>query len=344
MKFPPAVLVAILFCGAVGAAQRPPAVDPTLDPKTLEAALAAKSQGAEAERLADRIRSAFGGRDALLRGGAPKIDELSVAWALELAEPPATNAGAPRVARDTGNTSYPMVQVGTTGVYALVRTLSHGTAFTWHYEAGNRRFGGSQLEAWETHPDSREHPGVPKGVVKQMPPWESRIFNGTKRDWWIYVPAQYRAENPAAVMVFQDGDGTESLGADRLRQSDRQERHARHRRRVPRAGRSEGAERQSQFRVRHAVGSVRPVPAGRNPSRGGKNGEAAPRRGKPGDRRPEQRRHLRVHGRVGAPERVQQSDLVDRQLHEHRRGRQTAGAAGTTTRHWFDGCRRNRFA
>jgi enterochelin esterase-like enzyme len=59
----------------------------------------------------------------------------------------------------------------------------------------------------ETHPDSREHPGVPKGIVKQMPRWESRIFAGTTRDWWIYVPAQYRAENPAAVMVFQDGDG-----------------------------------------------------------------------------------------------------------------------------------------
>jgi len=159
MKFPPAVLLAILLGGAVSAAQRPPAVGPALDPITLEAALAAKPQGAEAERLADRIRTAFGGRDALLRGAAPKIDELSVAWALELAEP-LPNAAVPRVARDTGNTSYPMVQVGTTGVYALVRTLSHGTAYTWHYEAGNRRFGGSQLEAWETHPDSREHPAI----------------------------------------------------------------------------------------------------------------------------------------------------------------------------------------
>jgi enterochelin esterase family protein len=99
-----------------------------------------------------------------------------------------------------------MVRVGTTNVYALVRTLSQGTAFTWHFEADNRRFGGSQLEAWEMPPESREQPGVPKGVVKQMPPWESRIFNGTKRDWWIYVPAQYRAETPAAVMVFQDGN------------------------------------------------------------------------------------------------------------------------------------------
>jgi len=207
MKFSTTLLVGLLFFGLAGAAQQPPAGDQTFDPKTLGTALAENPQGADAERLADRIRSAFGGRDALLRGGAPKIDELSVAWAIELPEPPTSNAGAPRVARDTGNTSYPMVRVGTTGVYALVRTLSSGTAYTWHYEAGNRRLGGSQLEVWETHPDSREHPGVPKGVVTQMPPWESKIFNGTKRDWWIYVPAQYRAETPAAVMVFQDGAG-----------------------------------------------------------------------------------------------------------------------------------------
>jgi enterochelin esterase family protein len=40
-----------------------------------------------------------------------------------------------------------------------------------------------------------------------MPPWKSTIFEGTTRDWWVYVPAQYRPESPAAVMVFQDGAG-----------------------------------------------------------------------------------------------------------------------------------------
>ena len=67
---------------------------------------------------------------------------------------------------------------------------------------------------------------MPKGTVKQMPPWESKIFAGTKRDWWVYVPAQYRPETPAAVMVFQDGGGSEGLRADRVRQPDRQGRHA----------------------------------------------------------------------------------------------------------------------
>ena len=46
--------------------------------------------------------------------------------------------------------------------------------------------------------DGREQPGVPKGTVKQMPAWESKIFAGTTRDWWVYVPAQYEATAPAA--------------------------------------------------------------------------------------------------------------------------------------------------
>jgi enterochelin esterase family protein len=44
-----------------------------------------------------------------------------------------------------------------------------------------------------------------------MAPWESQIFAGTKRDWWVYVPAQYKADAPAAVMVFQDGAGAKDF-------------------------------------------------------------------------------------------------------------------------------------
>jgi enterochelin esterase family protein len=191
-------------CLGVVAAQTP---QPTITVKELDAALAANPQADDAVRLADKIREAFGGRNALMRGLPPKIDETTVAWAMELAEPLPDGVPRPAVVRDVGNMRYPMVRLGGTNVYALVRTLSNGTALTWHYEAGDRRFGGSQLEVWATHPDSREHSGVPKGNVRQMPPWESQIFKGTKRDWWIYVPAQYRDDRPAAVMVFQDGNG-----------------------------------------------------------------------------------------------------------------------------------------
>jgi enterochelin esterase family protein len=57
-------------------------------------------------------------------------------------------------------------------------------------------------------PDSQEQAGVPKGEVIQMPVWkDSTIFPGTARDWWVYVPAQYTKDKPAAVMVFCDGAG-----------------------------------------------------------------------------------------------------------------------------------------
>src|SRR5882672_8308909 len=55
-------------------------------------------------------------------------------------------------------------------------------------------------------PDSERHAGVPSGTVSKHS-WTSRIFPGTQRDYWVYVPAQYRAETPAALMVFQDGKG-----------------------------------------------------------------------------------------------------------------------------------------
>ncbi len=54
-------------------------------------------------------------------------------------------------------------------------------------------------------PDSQEQSGVPKGKVTKMSPWKSKVFEGTVRDWWVYVPAQYDGAKPAAVMVFQDG-------------------------------------------------------------------------------------------------------------------------------------------
>jgi enterochelin esterase-like enzyme len=201
MKLPIVVAAGLALYG-VALAQEGPA----LTPISLQTALAAKPEGSEAERLAERIRTYFGGSEALVKGAPAKIDELTVAWALE-APQLAANAPVPRVAWDPGNYNLPLTKIGTSGLYAGTATLAHGTAFNWHYEAGDRRFGGGQVEVYETHPDSREQPGVPKGTVKQMPSWESKIFGGTRRDWWVYVPAQYKPESPAAVMVFQDGAG-----------------------------------------------------------------------------------------------------------------------------------------
>jgi sugar lactone lactonase YvrE/enterochelin esterase-like enzyme len=46
---------------------------------------------------------------------------------------------------------------------------------------------------------------VPKGEVKQYTFEESKIFPGTFRDYWVYVPKQYDPAKPACVYVNQDG-------------------------------------------------------------------------------------------------------------------------------------------
>lgn len=59
-------------------------------------------------------------------------------------------------------------------------------------------------EDYKPAPESMAQPGVPKGAVTEYA-WTSRIFPGTTRKYWVYVPAQYKADKPACVMVFQDG-------------------------------------------------------------------------------------------------------------------------------------------
>lgn len=53
-------------------------------------------------------------------------------------------------------------------------------------------------------PESERQEGVPQGkVTKDL--WKSDVFEGTIREYFVYVPAQYDGSKPASVMVFQDG-------------------------------------------------------------------------------------------------------------------------------------------
>jgi len=58
---------------------------------------------------------------------------------------------------------------------------------------------------YQPGPDSKPQPGVPKGEILQFTFEKSKIFPGTTRDYWVYVPAQYRPDKSACVYVQQDG-------------------------------------------------------------------------------------------------------------------------------------------
>jgi enterochelin esterase-like enzyme len=55
--------------------------------------------------------------------------------------------------------------------------------------------------------DSLQHPGIPTGTLSPKLTITSKIYDGMVSEYWIYVPAQYDPKKPAALMVFQDGEG-----------------------------------------------------------------------------------------------------------------------------------------
>ena len=170
-------------------------------PKEMQAALRANPSGAEANGLADKIRNWFGAAN-IVKGPNPKVSELDTVWAIEA--PGATNA---KVISDTSKFTLTLTKLGESNIFAAGATLPEGAGMRWHYEVDGKAIGGGQLEVYTTPADNNYHEGVPKGTVTQMPKWASKIFPNSERDWWIYVPSQYKLEKPACVMVFQDGAG-----------------------------------------------------------------------------------------------------------------------------------------
>ena len=51
---------------------------------------------------------------------------------------------------------------------------------------------------------SVEHPGVPKGEILKFIFDQSKIFPGTWREYWVYVPAQYKPDQ-ACLRVCKPG-------------------------------------------------------------------------------------------------------------------------------------------
>src|SRR4026208_2573055 len=54
---------------------------------------------------------------------------------------------------------------------------------------------------------------VPKGEVSKYTFEKSKVFPGTVRDYWVYVPKQYDPAKPACVYVGQDGIGSNAQKA-----------------------------------------------------------------------------------------------------------------------------------
>ena len=84
--------------------------------------------------------------------------------------------------------------------------LEPGTSHSFHYMLGGISVGGrTDIAAYLA--DCYGQPGVPQGKLSDKIVHHSTIYPGMESNYWIYVPAQYDARIPVALMVYQDGQG-----------------------------------------------------------------------------------------------------------------------------------------
>ena len=179
-------------------------IDPAGQRLTASTVKAALDGGLDAEAAADlavRLRETFG-ETSLLQGGHPRVDGQTLLFAISSAE--ATSP--PHVVSDKAFTfDLTLGRLGETDIYAGTIDVSQGAALRWTYYVDGTSHATGQFEVHAVESETERRPDVPAGTITKQPIWHSTIFAGTERDWWIYVPNQYQEDQPANVMVFQDG-------------------------------------------------------------------------------------------------------------------------------------------
>ena len=97
-----------------------------------------------------------------------------------------------------------MKRAGAKGPWTYSGKLRTGTSHFFYYMVDGKRMGGlTDVPAFG--PDSYVQSGVPQGHLSEKMVHSSKMYPGMKSDYWVYVPAQYNAAVPAALMIWQDG-------------------------------------------------------------------------------------------------------------------------------------------
>jgi len=71
--------------------------------------------------------------------------------------------------------------------------------------AASAAFAAGEDAYYKLGPDSLPQDGVPTGKLIGPTTLPSQVFPGTSHTCWVYVPAQYDPKQPAALMIFNDG-------------------------------------------------------------------------------------------------------------------------------------------
>jgi enterochelin esterase-like enzyme len=170
-------------------------------------ALCSAADKLTATQLIELARSKNPGlRDAITASFEVKALKEGTAWAGRGPDFFFATEAASEPALFIDDASGPKMQslAGSTLWYAVAGIEGAGRAHAFHYLLDGKEFGGS-LNLPVFGEKSYLQPGVPTGTLSEKILHTSKIYDGMKSEYWIYVPAQYDSKTPAALMVFQDG-------------------------------------------------------------------------------------------------------------------------------------------
>ncbi len=141
------------------------------------------------------------GRQALMKGRAgARVEDTTVAWAVISPEPAS-------VVDSRGMLIGQMKPIGHEGLQTLALELPNFTEFAYRVEAAGHTLlvGTTHIESYPAPPEAKADPAIPQGRLEKFEWKDSKVFPRTVRNVVVYIPAQYDAARPPALMVWQDG-------------------------------------------------------------------------------------------------------------------------------------------
>ena len=175
-------LVLFLLTSSAAFAQAPP----------LEELISLARQGPAAPGLKDRITKTLSARGGNAVWGQ---DYLFVA-----------DSSAPVSISLDSQPAVPMARIEGSTLWMLLTKMRTGVTHSFQYYSAGKPLG-ARGDAIGYNPDSYARPGVPRGKVSEKQTIVSKIFDGMKSDYWVYASPGVDPAVPAALMVWQDGQG-----------------------------------------------------------------------------------------------------------------------------------------
>jgi len=158
----------------------------------LEELIGIARQGPAAPGLQDRITKILSARGGTAVWGQ---DYLFV-----------SNSPSPVSVSIDNQPAVPMAAIQGSTLWMLLTKMRTGVTHSFQYYAAGKPLG-NRGDAIGYNPDSYAKPGVPRGKVSEKQTIVSRIYDGMKADYWVYASPGVDPNVPAALMVWQDGQG-----------------------------------------------------------------------------------------------------------------------------------------